>query len=95
MKALPDRSRPKWLAMAGQIAAGTLLVAIAIGLLPVLLFLSLVMALLLIPALRQLRREANRTAMDLTSPTRDQMIDITPLHRRVERDVWGFLQRKR
>ena len=62
--------------IAGQIAAGTVLVAIAISLLPVLLFLSLVMALLLIPA-------------------RHQMIDVTPLHRRVERDFWAFRQRRR
>jgi len=83
------------LVMAGQIAAGIVLVAITISLLPVLLFLSLMMALLLIPALRQLRSEANRTAMDLTTPARDQMIDITPLHRRVQRDVWAFRQRRR
>lgn len=95
MKALPGRSRSKWLVIAGQIAAGTVLVAITISLLPVLLFLSLVMALLLIPTLRQLRREANRTAMDPTTPARDQMIDVTPLHRRVERDFWAFRQRRR
>jgi hypothetical protein len=95
MKALPGRSRSRWLVIAGQIATGTVLVAIAISLLPVLLFLSLVMALLLIPALRQLRREANRTAMDPTTPARDQMIDVTPLHRRVERDFWAFRQRRR
>ena len=58
MKQLPGRARPKWLAVAGQVLAAALFVAMTVSVLPVLLMTSLVTALILIPVLRQLRKEA-------------------------------------
>ncbi|MCP9774844.1 hypothetical protein KBY58_08335 [Cyanobium sp. HWJ4-Hawea] len=95
MKALPGKTRPRWLVLGGQIAAGAVLISLVVSALPALLFMSLVMALLLIPVLRQLRKEARRAGIDLDAPAREQMIDVTPLHRRIERDFWAFRRRWR
>lgn len=95
MKALPGKQRPQWLLVAGQLAAGAVVVSLVLSALPALLFSALVMGLLLIPVLRQLRKEAKRAGIDLDAPAREQMIDVTPLHRRVERDFWAFRKRWR
>jgi hypothetical protein len=73
MKQLPGRARPKWLAVAGQVLAAALFVAMTVSVLPVLLMTSLVTALILIPVLRQLRKEAERTGSVVNVPAREQM----------------------
>ncbi len=96
MKSLPGRApRRRWLAMVGQLLAALVVVALTISVLPLLLLMSLVTALALIPVLRQLRKEAQRSGVGPDRPVRDQLVDVTPLHRRVEREFWLFRQRRR
>ena len=93
MKQLPGRARPRWLAVAGQVLAAALFVAMTVSVLPVLLMTSLVTALILIPVLRQLRKEAERTGSVVNVPAREQMVDITPLHERLRQEFLAFRQR--
>jgi len=58
------------------------------------LMVTLVTALALIPTLRQLRKEMERSGLDMDRPARDQMVDITPIHTRVIRDFWTFRRRR-
>ncbi len=90
MKQLPGKSRPKWLVMAGQVLAGTVFVAMTISVLPALLMMSLMTALLLIPILRQVRKEAEKSGIDLNSSPKG-MLNVTPLHRRMQQDLWKYL----
>lgn len=90
MKQLSGKSRPKWLVLAGQVLAAAVFVALTISVLPVLLMLSLVMALLLIPVLRQVRKEAEKSGIDPNSPPKD-MVNVTPLHRRLQQDFLRYL----
>jgi hypothetical protein len=93
MKQLPGRARPKWVAVAGQVLAAALFVAMTVSVLPVLLMTSLVTALILIPVLRQLRKEAERTRSVVNVPAREQMVDITPLHERLRKEFLAFRRR--
>ena len=93
MKQLRGRARPKWLAIAGQVLAAALFVAMTVSVLPVLLMTSLVTALILIPVLRQLRKEAERTGSVVNVPAREQMVDITPLHERRRQEFLAFRRR--
>jgi hypothetical protein len=95
MRLLPGKQRPQWLRMAAQVGAGALVVSALISALPVLLMVSLVTALALIPALRQLRKEMDKSGLGADGPAREQMVDITPIHSRVVRNVWAFWRRQR
>ncbi|MEY4770856.1 hypothetical protein [Vulcanococcus sp.] len=76
---LPGRSAPRWLAATLQFI-GTVAVAIwLVTVLPWLLLFCLLLALLLIPTLRRLRTELERT---IDVPARP-LTDITPWHRRL------------
>jgi len=81
--------------MAAQVGAAALVVSALISALPILLMVTLVTALALIPTLRQLRREMDKSGLNADGPARDQMVDITPIHSRVVRDFWGFWRRQR
>jgi len=61
-----------------------------ISVLPALLLMSLVTALLLIPVLRQVRKEAEKSGIELNSPPKG-MVNVTPLHRRLQQDLWKYL----
>jgi hypothetical protein len=95
MRLLPGKQRPQWLRMAAQVGAGALVVSALISALPVLLMVSLVTALALIPTLRQLRKEMDKSGLGADGPARKQMVDITPIHSRVVRNVWAFWRRQR
>ena len=95
MRLLPGKQRPQWLRMAAQVGAGALVVSALISALPVLLMVSLVTALALIPTLRQLRKEMDKSGLGADGPAREQMVDITPIHSRVIRNVWAFWRRQR
>ena len=89
---LPGRSAPRWLAATLQFI-GTVAVAIwLVSALPYLLLFSLVLALLLIPTLRRLRTELQRTDLyrSVDVPARP-LTDITPWHRRLIREftLWS------
>ena len=90
MKQLSGNSKPKWLVLASQMLAGTVFVAMTISVLPALLLMSLVMALLLIPVLRQVRKEAEKSGIELNSPPKN-MDNVTPLHRRLQQDLLKYL----
>lgn len=90
MKQLSGKSKPKWLVLAGQMLAGSIFVAMTISVLPALLMMSLVTALLLIPVLRQVRKEAEKSGIDLSSPPKD-MVNVTPLHQRLQQDLLKYL----
>jgi hypothetical protein len=90
MKQLSGKSKPKWLVLASQMLAGTVFVAMTISVLPALLLMSLVTALLLIPVLRQVRKEAEKSGIELNSPPKC-MVNVTPLHRRLQQDLWKYL----
>ncbi len=94
MKQLPGKTRPKWLVAVGQGIAAVVFVAITASILPVLLIVSLVAALLLIPVMRQLRKEMERTAVTLNTPPREQMVDITPLHQRLRQEFLLFMRHR-
>jgi hypothetical protein len=51
---------------------------------------SLVMALLLIPVLRQVRKEAEKSGIELNSPPKN-MVNVTPLHLRLQQDLLKYL----
>lgn len=93
MKQLPGKTRPKWLVVAGQFIALVVFVALSASLLPVVLITSLLTALVLIPVLRQLRKEVERTAVTINTPAKEDMIDITPLHQHLRQDLLQFLRR--
>jgi hypothetical protein len=95
MKQLPWKSPPKWLTKPGQVIAGVVFVALTVSLLPALLLISLVTALLLIPVLRQVRKEAGKSCIDLNAPAREQIIDVTPLHQKVQRNFCVLQGRRR
>jgi len=78
----------------GQGIAAVVFVAMTASMLPVLLIVSLVTALLLIPVLRQLRKEVEKTAVTINTPAREEMIDITPLHQRIRKELRRFIQRR-
>ena len=89
MKSLPGKSRPKWLVIAGQAVAVAVFVSLTISLLPVLLMMSLVTALALIPVLRQLRKEAQRSGIDLVVQAATAVIGGTLL--RAPRDPFSSI----
>ncbi len=95
MKQLPGKARPKWLVLVGQGLALVVFVAITVSLLPVLLITSLVAALVLIPVLRQLRKEVERTSVTINAPTREEMVDITPWHQRIRQELLRLLRQRR
>lgn len=95
MKQLPGKTRPKWLVVIGQAIALMLFVAMTVSILPVLLITSLATALVLIPVLRQLRKEVERTSVTINAPPREEMIDITPRHQRLRQEFLQFLRRRR
>jgi len=95
MRLLPGKQQPQWLVIAAQFGGVALVVSALISALPVLLLFTLVTALALIPTLRQLRKEMRRSGLDVDGPTREQMVDITPIHSRVIRDFWTFWGRQR
>jgi hypothetical protein len=95
MKQLPGKARPKWLVLAGQGIALVVFVAVTVSLLPVLLITSLVAALVLIPVLRQLRKEVERTSVTINAPTREEMVDITPWHQRIRQELLQLLRQRR
>jgi len=94
MKQLAGKTRPKWLVAAGQGIAVVVFVAMTASILPMLLIMSLVTALLLIPVLRQLRKEVEKTSMTINTPAKEEMIDITPLHNRLSQKLRSFLRRR-
>ena len=94
MRLLPGKQRPQWLAIAAQLGGIALVVSALISALPLLLMVTLVTALALIPTLRQLRKEMERSGLDMDCPAGEQMVDITPIHTRVIRDFWGFRRRR-
>jgi hypothetical protein len=94
MKQLPGKTRPKWLVAVGQGIAAVVFVAMTASILPMLLIMSLVTALLLIPVLRQLRKEVEKTSMTINTPAKEEMIDITPLHNRLSQKLRSFLRRR-
>jgi membrane protein implicated in regulation of membrane protease activity len=94
MKQLPGKTRPKWLVAVGQGIAAVAFVAMTASILPMLLIMSLVTALLLIPVLRQLRKEVEKTSMTINTPAKEEMIDITPLHNRLSQKLRSFLRRR-
>ena len=40
--------------------------------------------------LRQVRKEAEKSGIDLNSPPKN-MVNVTPLHRRLQQDLWKYL----
>ena len=94
MKQLPGKTRPKWLVAAAQGIAAVVFVAMTASILPMLLIMSLVAALLLIPVLRQLRKEVEKTSVTINTPAKEEMIDITPLHNRLSQKLRRFLRRR-
>ena len=95
MRYLPGKQRPNWLVMATKIGSVILLCLALISTLPIVLMMSLITALALIPAIRQVRKEMHRTGLDLEFPLREQMVDITPIHRRLIREFWPFRKHQR
>ena len=88
---LPGRSSPRWLATALRFI-GTVAVAIwLVSVLPYLLLFSLLLALLLIPTLRRLRTELERT---IDVPPRPHT-DITPRHRKLLKQLALWQQGRR
>ena len=95
MKQLPGKARPKWLVATGQAIAAVVFVAMTASILPVLLIASLLAALLLIPVMLQLRKEVERTAVTLNTPSTEEMVDITPLHQRLRQKFLLLMRRHR
>ena len=93
MKHLIGKAKPKWLAFAGQALAVALFVTMTISVMPMLLMISLVTALVLIPVMRRLREEVERTNAVVNVPAREEMVDITPLHERLRQEFSAFRQR--
>ena len=78
----------------GQGIAAVVFVAMTASILPVLLIVSFVTALLLIPVLRQLRKEVEKTSVTINTPAREEMIDITPLHQRLSQELQRLMRHR-
>ena len=80
------RSRPRWLRVTMTIVVGAIATIWAIALLPFLLLASLIVAICLIPVVRQLRREMEMTDSIPKGNIRPT-VDVTPWHQRIIK-VW-------
>ncbi|EAU73054.1 hypothetical protein [Synechococcus sp. RS9916] len=92
MKQLPGRRRPRWLQQLAGFAAAVIVSIWLVSLLPVLLVIGLVAALLLLPVLRQLRRELERIDAQQSPgsrPASDELRNATPWQQKV-RNWMGF-----
>lgn len=92
MKQLPGRRRPRWLQQLAALVAAVMISIWLVSLLPVLLLIGLVAGLLLLPVLRQLRRELERIDAQQSpgsSPAPDALRNATPWQRKV-RNWMGF-----
>jgi len=92
MKQLPGRRRPRWLQQLAGFAAAVVLSVWLVTLLPVLLLVGLVAVLLLLPVLRQVRRELERIDSQQTPGSGrppDAFRNATPWQRKV-RNWLGF-----
>ena len=81
MKQLPGRQPPRWL----RFVATAVMTAVAtiwlFSLLPFLLLLSVVFGLVLIPVLRQLRKEMDE--VNVPPEAKRPTVDVTPWHRQL------------
>ena len=81
IKPLPGRRAPRWV----RFVVGGLVTVVAtiwmLALLPFLLFLGLLLAVLMIPVLRQLKREIDDVGV--VDVTTRPAVDVTPWHRQV------------
>ena len=92
MKQLPGRRRPRWLQQLAGFAAAVVLSVWLVTLLPVLLLVGLVAAVLLLPVLRQVRRELERIDAQQSQgsrPAPDELRNATPWQQKV-RNWMGF-----
>ena len=81
MKQLPGRQPPRWLRFVATAVMTTVATIWLFSLLPFLLLLSVVFGLVLIPVLRQLRKEMDEVNVppEANRPT----VDVTPWHRQL------------
>ena len=92
MKQLPGRRRPRWLQQLAGFATSVIVSIWLVSLLPALLVIGLVAALLLLPVLRQLRRELERIDAQQSPgsrPAPDELRNATPWQQKV-RNWMGF-----
>ena len=82
---LPGRESPRWFRVVFAVLATAIATVWILALLPFLLLAALVLALLMVPALRRLRKEVqiHHEEMNIDQPP----VDVTPWHRQV-RNGW-------
>lgn len=111
MKQLPGQRPPqnRWLTLVLQGIGAVVMTIWLASLLPYLLLLSLLVALLLIPTLRSLRKEAQQMPVNpfagtplealfsqlQARTTPRPMVDVTPPHRKAIRAFWLWRQQRR
>lgn len=87
----PAQTTPRWLVLLAQLLAVVLFGFVLISALPFLLLMAGIGAVILLVALRQLRRDVNQAMVD-SGAYESSPIDITPWHQRWLKQ-WG--QRRR
>jgi hypothetical protein len=89
----PAQTAPRWLLLLAQLLAAVVFGVVLISALPFLLLIAGIGAVILLVALRQLRRDVNQAMVDSGAfETGPGPIDITPGHQRLIKE-WG--QRRR
>ena len=81
MKQLPGREAPRWVRFVVTAVMTTVTTIWLFSLLPFLLLLSVVLGIVLIPVLRQLRKEMDE--VNVPPEAKRPTVDVTPWHRQL------------
>ena len=83
----PAQTTPRWLSLLVQLLAAVLTGFVLISVLPFLLLFAGIGAVILLVALRQLRRDVNQAMVDSGAFDSSPPIDITPWHQRLIKEL--------
>ena len=83
----PAQTTPRWLLLLAQLLAAVVAGFVLISILPFLLLIAGIGAVILLLAMRQLRRDVNQAMVDSGAFDSSAPIDITPWHQRLIKEL--------
>ena len=83
----PAQTTPRWLLLLAQLLAAVVAGFLLISILPFLLLIAGIGAVILLLAMRQLRRDVNQAMVDSGAFDTSAPIDITPWHQRLIKEL--------
>ena len=83
----PAQTTPRWLLLLAQLLAAVVAGFVLISILPFLLLIAGIGAVILLLAMRQLRRDVNQAMVDSGAFDTSAPIDITPWHQRLIKEL--------